>query len=185
MAYADLADGPKEVVDLVWDMFSDLFDNANYGPFLNEFTKFDKERVVELLDPAIGQLSAYVPIARLGDYSLASFPYSVGIWHYCLTLSLVIEVIEHLMRSYVEIPDTQRVQAPDIVRRDYLTRWQTLLNEYKDRLKQAGKKLSVEAFDDEYSAGHYQKVLVDYPSIAAMWAPMNPAERPQIWAGWW
>lgn len=185
MKYADLTDGAQSVVDLVWDMFADLFDNADYGPFLAEFTRFDKERVVELLTPAIGQLSTYVPIPKLADYTEASFPYSSGLWNYCLTLSLVIEVIDHLMRSYVEIPDTQRVQAPDIVRRDYLTRWQTLLNEYKDRLKQAGKKLTTEAFDEQYSAGHYQKVLVDYPSIAAMWAPMNPAERPQIWAGWW
>lgn len=185
MKYDELPDGARSVVDLVWDMFSDAFDNATYGPFLSEFADFDKARVTELMVPAIGQVSTYVAMPGLADYSVTSYPYASGLWSYCLTLSLVVEVIDHLMRSYVEIPDTSRVQAPDIVRRDYLTRWQTLLGEYKDKLKQSSAKLAVEAFDEQYSAGHMQKVLVDYPSIAAMWAPMNPAERPQIWAGWW
>lgn len=186
--YKDLLpDAALDVLNTARNMFADCFDNnvqnGQYGPFLEEFTNFGDDREAMLLmEEAIGQLAIYVPLAGSYQYTYMSFPYNLPVHRYCLTISLVICIITHLMRSYVEIPDTSRVGAPDIVRRDYLNRWQTILNEYKDKLKQAAKRLGAEAVDDQFATGAAVKTLIDFPSVASSYAPMNPAERPMYWS---
>ena len=140
--YDALPDGAKDVIRQVDSMMGDLFDNDDYGPFLSEFAHLDENRMADLLDVACGAVAALVPFSGWQP-TLESFPYSRPTWRYCLTLSLMVETILHLMRSSVEIPDTSRVQSHDVVRRDYLTRWQTLLNEYKDRLKVEGRTVHI------------------------------------------
>lgn len=178
--YADLDPDAREVVDLVRDQFADMFDNDDFGPFIQEFTNFGKDRYAEFLELAVGDVELVVSLTGL-MWGVNSFPYSSVIARRCITLALTIEIIRHLMRSYVEIPDTARVQAPDIVRRDYLTRWQGLLNDYQGQLKDAGKRLTAELYSED--AGRYMKVLVDLPSMRGIVNVDQPAERPMI--GWW
>lgn len=173
-----------DILNVARGMFGDLFDNDDFGPFLEEFTNFGSDREAMLLiEEAIGQLAIYVPLAGSFEYTYLSYPYTLPVHRYCLLISLVICIITHLMRSYVEIPDTSRVNAPDVVRRDYLSRWQTILNEYKDKLKTAAKRLGAEGVDEQYASGQAIRTLVDFPSIASQYAPFNPAERPIYW-GW-
>lgn len=183
-AYYDALDERgKHVVDLVCDMFGDLFDNNEFGPFIGEFTHYSKDRVAELMEPAIGNLLLLLKVTGL-RWRSDTFPYGNKTAEAALQLSLTCEVIRHLIRSYVEIPDTGRVGAPDIVRRDYLNRWQSILQDYDNRLKDAAKKLTAELYDESAAAGLYTKVLVDYPSMAGSYIPFNTAERPS-YGFWW
>jgi hypothetical protein len=48
----------------------------------------------------------------------------------------MVEVIKHLMRSYVEQPDAQGIATARLDRRDYLQRWQVMFQIESDELKQ-------------------------------------------------
>lgn len=178
--YAELDGGAAEVVDLVMMEFSDLFDNDAFGPFIQDFTDFGKDRYAALLELAIGDVLILVSIAGV-SWDVESYPYHLPSAKRCAVLALTIEVIRHLVRSYVEIPDTARVGAPDVVRRDYLSRWQGLLNDYQQQLKDAAKQLEIDVYDENYR--RYTKVLVDLPSMRGVMNLDQPAERPTI--GWW
>lgn len=180
MRYTDLNPRACEIVDLVRDQFADMFDNDDFGPFIQDFTEFDKDRYAEFLELAVGDVEVVVGLTGM-VWGVNSFPYSKVVAKRCITLALTIEVIRHFIRSYVEIPDTARVGAPDVVRRDYLTRWQGVLNDYQQQLKDAGKKLTAELYSE--NAKHYTKVLVDLPSMRGVMTIDQPAERPQYW--WW
>lgn len=180
MKYRELDSDARSVVDSVRNGFADLFDNDEFGPFIKEFTDFDNDRYAQLLEFAIGDVEIIVGIGGL-NWREGTYPYSMGSARRCLTLALTIEVIRHLMRSYVEIPDTSRVGAPDVVRRDYLSRWQGLLNDYQQQLKDAGKKLTADLYGQE--AYSHQKVLVDLASMRGIVNVDAPVERPQF--GWW
>ena len=178
--YADLDDEAIKIVDTVMMEFSDMFDNNEFGPFIKEFTHFGRDRYVQLLELAIGDVELVVGLTGL-NWSALSYPYRSGAGRRALTIALTIEVIRHLMRSYVEIPDTGRVGAPDVVRRDYLSRWQGLLNDYQNQLKDAGKKLTAELYSEDVRK--YTKVLVDLASMKGVVNVDQPVERPQH--GWW
>lgn len=126
-AYNGLGDMARSVVDTVWAMFADLFDSPLGGPHLVAYaqTSFGRETVARLLTNALGWLNTTSQPHQ--SYTLAddSFPYTS--WGGLLVRALYIEVIKHLMRSYVEQPDAQGVSPARLDRRDYLSRWQTLL----------------------------------------------------------
>lgn len=180
--YDELSDEAKEIVDTTRQRFADLFDNDEFGPFLEEFTHMDGDRYATLLDLGIGNMQIWLTVTGLA-WGVDTYPYVRPIFRQAAILALTIEIIRHLIRSYVEIPDTSRAGAPDIQRRDYLTRWQGVLKDYEDQLKQAAKKLDSELYMDEFESGARMKVLVDYPSMAGWAAPIGSAERP-IYGGW-
>ena len=181
MKYKELPKEAKDVIDLVKGQFADLFDNSEFGPFIQEFTHFDDDRYAQLFEIAMGNLLLLIKISGI-YWTPKAFPYHSEAARGALTLSLTCEVIRHLVRSYVEIPDTSRVGAPDVVRREYYQRWKDLLNDYDMRLKDAAKKLQADIYENEADAGRYIRTLVDYPSMARGYIPFNPVERPQF--GW-
>ena len=178
--YADLNDDAIATVDKVMLQFADMFDNDEFGPFIKEFTNFGRDRYVQLLDLAIGDVELVCGLTGL-NWNADTYPYRIGVANRAITIALTIEVIRHFLRSYVEIPDTGRVGAPDVVRRDYLSRWQGLLNDYQNQLKDAGKRLTAELYSE--NVRRYQKVLVDLGSMKGIVNIDQPAERPQL--GWW
>lgn len=179
-SYSDLSGAALEIVDSVMLQFADMFDNNEFGPFIKEFTNFGRDRVAQLFDLAIGDVELVCGLTGL-NWSASSYPYNSGVARRALSLALTIEVIRHFLRSYVEIPDTGRVGAPDVVRRDYLSRWQGLLNDYQNQLKDAGKRLTADLYSD--NVRRYTKVLVDLSSMKGVVNTDQPAERPQY--GWW
>lgn len=181
MKYDELSDGAREVIDLAYAHFSDLFDNSEFGPFIQEFTPFDNDRLAQLYEIALGNLMLMIKMSGV-RWTESSFPYHVQSAHAAIVLSMICEIIRHLIISYVEIPDTSRVGAPDVVRRDYFTRWQSVLSDYENRLKDAAKKLDADIYNNEASAGRYVKTLADFPSMARGYIPFNTAERPSF--GW-
>lgn len=182
ISYNNLSDGAKDVIEMTKQRFADCFDADCFGPFLNNFRRFDDDRLAVLLDIAIGNLSTYITMPT--TWSIESYPFKSPTFRYAAILSLTIEVISHLKRSYVEIPDTSSIQAPDVKRRDYLTRWDSALKDLQDQMKQVGKKMVTEMYAAQADAGLTQSVLIDLPSTSGWNWPVGYAEKETYW-GWW
>lgn len=181
--YESLSENAKQIIEVGKGMFGDCFDNSDFGPFIEEFTPYSNDRLATLLELAVGMVAVEVNIPDT-NWSLSSYPFDGGVANYTLTMALVVNMIEHYIRSYVEIPDTSRVGAPDVQRRDYLNRWQGLLSDYKKQLADAGDQMAMDLYNANYAAGMYTKTLIDWPSVAGRYLPWNSAERPQLWQ-WW
>lgn len=125
--YDALPWGLKQVVEQVWIRFADLYDSPLGGPHLQIYmqTKFGRNRVAQLLKQAVGRLNTLA--MPHGHYEVdANFP--VSVWGPLAAELTYIEVIKHLRRSYVEIPEIvlgTAISRAD--RRDYLDRWGVIL----------------------------------------------------------
>jgi hypothetical protein len=137
-AYDALPPIARQVVEDVWAKFADSVDSAQGGPNLLQWMNvhFGRNRVAQLLYQCVQHLnnvaqpqSGFTADGNGGGL----FPYVQ--WGGLINSALTVEVIKHLMRSYVEDPDiTGNVQVR-ANRRDYLTRWAQMLpieqEEYK------------------------------------------------------
>lgn len=127
--YDALPPGMKAIVEQVWIRFADLYDSPLGGPHLQIYmqTKFGRNRVAQLLKQAIGRLNTLA--MPHGHYEVDDkFP--VQTWGPLAAQLLYIEVIRHLRRSYVEIPDIvlgTSISRSD--RRDYTARWGDILSD--------------------------------------------------------
>lgn len=163
LKYEQLTDEAKAVVDYTCNYFADQFDNNEFGPFIEEVSYFNKDRVSSVLEYAINDVMAYC-LSPYAEWSLVSYPYKHNFAKGCLQIAMIIEVIRHYIISYVEIPDTSRLGAPDVIRRDYLDRWKGVLQDYQNQLKDMGKKLSAILQDD--MSNWNTQTLVDFYSLA-------------------
>lgn len=125
------------VLEVSW-RFADLFDSTTGGPYATEpfQTHFDYERITQLMRIAIGKLNVM-------GYPITTFSIDPGFqqppqnWRPLLSWATYHEVIRHLMRVYTEIPDVRNANITYDDRRDYLTRWKTVLDEEKKDLDKA------------------------------------------------
>lgn len=138
--YEALSDSQKLVIEQVTWMMGDLFDSTTGGPHLvEEFqTHYGYERLAQLLTIAVNRINTMSqPLTSfvVGGSAGAQFPeqYS-GI----LVMGLYIETIKHFIRSYVEQPAIQGGTSVAFTdRRDYMTRWQAVLQDELDDFKSA------------------------------------------------
>lgn len=138
--YDSLSDGEKSIVEQVNWLIGDLFDSGEGGPFLAENfqSHFNYERIAQLMTRAmvkfntIGQPLTRYGVAIMGGEALPS-------QYYGLVASLTyLEVLRHLIRSYVEIPNFGNMGGITYTdRRDYLQRWQSVLAEEKPELEKS------------------------------------------------
>lgn len=125
----------KQVVEQVMIRFGDAYDSPLGGPHLQIYlqTKFGRNRVAQLLKQAVGRLTTLS--YPHGQYA-ADDKFPVAVWGGLLEQLLYIEVIKHLRRSYVEIPDIvlgTSISRGD--RRDYIDRWGTILTDEQEDLR--------------------------------------------------
>ncbi len=126
-AYDALSLAWKAVVEAAWVRFADLFDSPLGGPNLQVYaqSRFGRNRMAQLLRQAVGRLNTISQPHQ--TYSIeGDFPFSQ--WGALVEQALYVEVIKHLIRSYVEQPEvvlTATVSRLD--RRDYMQRWQEML----------------------------------------------------------
>lgn len=136
-SYDSLSPGMKAVVDSVWIRFADLFDSPHGGPNLQTYyqSHFGRERIAQLLRIGGGRLNTMSqPFQSFTvDGPTPSFP--LAQWGSLLETMTYIEVIKHLMRSYVEQPAFIGGNVTRLDRRDYLDRWRTILDMEEDMLK--------------------------------------------------
>lgn len=129
-AYDGLSVGFRGIIESVWSRFADLFDSPEGGPHLLTYyqSHFGRGRLAQLLTTAVGKLNtaAQPYMTYSTDETRRPFPYEQ--WGALLDQALYIEVIKHLIRSYVEIPSTAGVPVAYLDRRDYMDRWRTVLD---------------------------------------------------------
>jgi hypothetical protein len=122
-AYDALSLGYRDVVEHVWIRFADLFDSPLGGPHLQTYAQshFGRNRLAQLLRIAIGRLNT-ISQPRT-TYSLdGDFPFES--WGPLLEQALYVEVLKHLMRSYVEQPDVALAASISrLDRQSYMDRW--------------------------------------------------------------
>lgn len=128
-AYDALPPAWQGVIEQVWVKFADLFDSPFGGPNLQVYiqTHFGRNRIAQLLPRALNRLnSASSPHAT---YPLGGDKFPFDDWGGLLSTSLYIEVVKHLIRSYVEQPEAiLGTTVSRLDRRDYMNRWETVLN---------------------------------------------------------
>jgi len=91
---------------------------------------FDKTKLSKLLPDALYNIGAtFTPII---EYTEENFPFD----HHSVLAgqALLVETIRHLMRSYVEQPLPVGSNVTYFDRRDYLNRWQSILQMEVDKL---------------------------------------------------
>lgn len=130
--YESLRPEERVIIDQVTWFFGDLFDSTEGGPFLieNFQSHFTYERLANLLAHAVMKMN-YIgqPIRNYGvgpGSKILPKPWQgLAVW------GLKLEVIRHLMRSYVEIPVFANMSVTYTDRRDYPQRWGQILAEEK------------------------------------------------------
>lgn len=130
--YHGLRDWEQGAVDTVMFMLGDLFDSTDGGPNLQETyqAKFGPERVAQLLQVAVTRINTIgFPVT---NYTVGNAPDRPEVHQNLrgiVTLGLYIEVLRHLIRSYVEQPEFRNQQINYTDRRDYMNRWQSVLQD--------------------------------------------------------
>lgn len=131
----------ETIAEAVWLRLSDLFDSTEGGPWLRDVTEsyFDKRKISQLIDDALFDINYQPPQTNItildftqvwelaGEGSQPDPDQSV------LVQGALISVIRHLIRSYVEQPLPQGAQIVYEDRRDYLQRWQSVLQTEQQR----------------------------------------------------
>lgn len=137
--YDSFKDGEKLIVEQAAGLFSDLFDSTNGGVFLTENfqSHFNLERIAQLSLRAMQKINmSYQPVTnfKVGPGPGTSLPVK---YHGILVSATYLEVLRHLMRSYVEQPEFRNMSTTYTDRRDYLNRWKLILDEEKEDLDRA------------------------------------------------
>lgn len=135
-AYDNLPPEMKTVVDDVWIRFADLFDSPLGGPNLQTYfqSHFSRGRVAQLLKVAVGLLNTTAqPFQTYSIDMPGQFP--VAQWGSLLEQALYVEVLKHLVRSYVEQPMFMGGNVTRLDRRDYMDRWKMVLDDERQTLK--------------------------------------------------
>lgn len=126
----DALPGPwQDLIESVMDKFDDLYDSPMGGPHLQVYvqTHFGRNRVAQLLGSALQDLNTASSPHQTYELGGTDFPFVE--WGNLLSDALYIEVLKHLIRSYVEQPElVLGVAASRTDRRDYMDRWTAVLN---------------------------------------------------------
>lgn len=138
--YENLNDATKLMVEQASWFFADLFDSTTGGPWLQENfqTHFDYDRIAFLLRVAAMKFNVIgYPVTHYGvstqDKSIPSNFTDIMLW------GTKLEVIRHLITSYVEQPDFRNIATTYTDRRDYMQRWQAVLTDEKPEYEKAVK----------------------------------------------
>lgn len=145
--FLDASPSPSWVVaDAAWSKLEDCFDAEDEGPWLRDMTlnTFNKAKMEEFIAEALFDINQQNPPTSL---MLAQFAYQDGAGNTFATADLpllsqgvLVAVIRHLMRSYVEQPNPVGAQIAWHDRRDYLQRWQSV---YQTELEQYRRILAL------------------------------------------
>lgn len=137
--YDGFNEAEKGAVLMITNLFADSYDSTTGGPHLiEEFqTKFTSERIAQLLNWAVNKMN--MKKQPITDWVLSS-PGQAGTFPQpywgLLIMAGYIEVLRHLIRSYVEQPDIRNADVAYLDRRDYLDRWAMVLKMEEEELDQ-------------------------------------------------
>ncbi len=141
-----LSDGERDVIRMVQMMFEDLYDSTEGGPHLKEQfqTHFGTETLVMCMKMAMMRINVgSQPLTYwvVGDNN-ASGTRMPAKFLPVLMLATYVEVIRHLIRSYVEQPSASgSLEVGYLDRRDYMDRWAKVLETEQEGLDNAIRML--------------------------------------------
>jgi hypothetical protein len=125
--------GAQILTDTVWTMLEDCFDSEEGGPNLRDMTLayFGKAKIPFFVPFGLLDINIMQPPTEL-DIGFFTTPAADGSMNTnipILAYATLMHVIRHLMRAYVEQPTPAGAQVVYEDRRDYLQRWQTILQQ--------------------------------------------------------
>jgi hypothetical protein len=181
-AYDALNLDMKGVVEGVWIRFADLFDSPTGGPHLQVYfqARFTRNRMAQLLRVAMNKLNTISQPHMTFTLDPGGQQFPLAQFAGILDSALYIEALKHLIRSYVEQPMPENVQVARQDRRDYMDRWQRVLDiELNDFTRQS------EVFKMAYMGLSRPRVLVSggvFGDFGPIRLPGNAVARPHLWA---
>lgn len=186
-AYDALPSAWQGVIEQAWVKFADLFDSPYGGPNLQVYaqTHFGRNRLAQLLTVALQRLNtASSPHA---SHVLGGESFPMAEWGGLLSDALYIEVVKHLIRSYVEQPEAVLGTAVSrFDRRDYMNRWQEIL-----RMEEQGFSSDLKKYRQANLGLGHVSVLVAGGAYGNWGPQINPggvgaaAARGYYWVNRW
>jgi hypothetical protein len=125
----EVVDTPIRVVaDGVWTKLEDCFDAENEGPWVQDMTLnfFREEKMEKFINDALFDINYQNPPTDINIGSFVQTDGTPSTNYPLLVQGVFIQVLRHIMRSYVEQPMPTGAQIAFQDRRDYLQRWQTM-----------------------------------------------------------
>jgi hypothetical protein len=125
----EVVDTPIRVVaDGVWTKLEDCFDAENEGPWVQDMTLnyFREEKMEKFINDALFDINYQNPPTAVDVGSFVTTTGGPTSNYPLLVQGVFIQVLRHLMRSYVEQPMPTGAQIAWQDRRDYLQRWQSM-----------------------------------------------------------
>lgn len=131
--YVSLTLEQRAIVERIAWRFADLFDNSTGGQpaFFEEFqTSYSYERIAQMMEIATYKINTTKqPLTNFKVGSLGSGRSFPKAWLGLLEMGSYLEVLRHFIRSYVEQPSLVGGSVTAVDRRDYMQRWQSVLQE--------------------------------------------------------
>jgi hypothetical protein len=136
-AYDSLEPDMKAIVESVNHRFADLFDSQDGGANLETYyqSHFNRNRLGQLLAIAMGRLNTMAQPYQTYTLEDGGKAFPTDQWGPMLETALYIETLRHLIRSYVEQPMFMGANITRLDRRDYLQRWQSVLQDEESVFK--------------------------------------------------
>lgn len=139
--FADITPSPSWIVaNDAWEKFEDCFDAEEEGPWLQDMTLnvFKKEKMERFIDDALMDINLQHPptsllIDNFVQPAVGDDPPVITGDLPLLTQALLVQLIRHLIRSYVEQPNPVGAAIAWHDRRDYMQRWQSVLQIEKEQ----------------------------------------------------
>jgi hypothetical protein len=174
------------IVEQVWLRLEDLFDSVDGGPYLREVTHahFDASKIADFIPEALLDINVQMPPTQftLNDFTVAvATPGQASVPNPAMPLlvkGVLILVIRHLMRSYVEQPIPQGGQVVWHDRTRYVQLWtQIYQTEYADYIQ------AVRLFKrTQYGFGHMASLVF---SKAGRLYPYGSMRSRGVWRGYY
>jgi hypothetical protein len=146
-AYDALQPPFVNAVEQVWIKFADIYDSGFGGPYLTVWYNqhFGRGRVAQLMEQAcwhlnnVAQPPTNYSVTGISPMGGGAPLFPINQYAGLLNTATTVEVLKHLMRSYVEEPVVVGNVSVRLDRRDYLQRWGSMLS---DEQEQYSKELT-------------------------------------------
>lgn len=174
-----VAPATRIIADGVWTKLEDCFDAENEGPWVQDMTLnyFREEKMEKFINDALFDINYQNPPTNLAVSSFVTSNGNVTSNYPLLVQGVLIQVIRHLMRSYVEQPMPTGVQVGWQDRRDYLQRWREVFDIEKQQYDRW-----VALYKRGYLQLGHSKVLVAAKAGRLIPAPMRARS---VGRGYW
>jgi hypothetical protein len=176
----EVVEGPIRVIaDGVWTKLEDCFDAEDEGPWLQDMTLnyFREEKMEKFINDALFDINYQNPPTNLGVANFVAHDGTPTNNYPLIVQGVFIQVLRHLMRSYVEQPMPTGAQIAWQDRRDYLQRWREVFDL---------EKLQYDRWVTLYKRGYLQlghsRLLVSAKAGRLIPAPMRARS---VGRGYW